>query len=284
MSQELDKSQLARNFIRKLRGESTSRSRLKIMLDTLAAEKDCDVLEIRDQTELTCAIVVQSSVQKLAFEHWGETLAFDRTHGTNTTLERSLVATTLTDRGFPVLDVMSLNEKAVTLRKCFDFFKTTNRPWTKIKSLVIDNIMLSGDFLRNVSRSHRVAVSVSRHHVQKKNFCKPVQAEADQDAIQFLFAKILYSNTYFAYFRAFKAFCSFCDAGHKSVRQYFDKNCKVFSAGNTTTNRIESNWHLIKQLLGMKTAIDQAVRGVLMRQANVASHFLYILHRHNSRC
>eukprot|EP00644_Phytophthora_capsici_P001730 jgi/Phyca11/82701/gw1.14.826.1 len=49
---------------------------------------------------------------------------------------------------------------------------------------------------------------------------------------------------------------------------------KVFSAGNTTTNRSESDWHLLKQLLGKKTAVDQAVASVLRHQVNIARQCL----------
>ncbi|ETM46222.1 hypothetical protein L914_08837 [Phytophthora nicotianae] len=124
MSEELGRtitSQVARKFIRKLQGGSAAQSRLKLLLDSLAAEEDCEAMVIHDQMGVTCAIVVQSATQKLAFKNWGETLAMDWTHGTNNVgyhLGR-LVATMPTGRGFPVLDFMSLNEKAVTLENFF---------------------------------------------------------------------------------------------------------------------------------------------------------------------
>ncbi|KAF1788596.1 hypothetical protein GQ600_18047 [Phytophthora cactorum] len=62
---------------------STAQSRLKLLLDTLAAEDDCDVMVFHDQMGVTCGIVVQTATQKLAFKQWGETLAMDWTHGTN---------------------------------------------------------------------------------------------------------------------------------------------------------------------------------------------------------
>ncbi|RLN91438.1 hypothetical protein BBJ28_00021791 [Nothophytophthora sp. Chile5] len=63
---------------------------------------------------------------------------------------------------------------------------------------------------------------------------------------------------------------------HADVLAYFEKtwkDCndmwsyflrgKYFSAGSTTTNPIESNWYLLKQLLGKKTSIDKTVTGLL---------------------
>ncbi|KAG6958540.1 hypothetical protein JG687_00009326 [Phytophthora cactorum] len=38
---------------------------------------------MQDQFDVTCGIVIQTSVQKLCFEHWGQTLAMDWTHSTN---------------------------------------------------------------------------------------------------------------------------------------------------------------------------------------------------------
>ncbi|KAE8996816.1 hypothetical protein PR001_g19746 [Phytophthora rubi] len=117
-------SQPARNFIRELQGEGMAQARLKVLLDTLAAEDGCEVMIIRDQMDVTYAIVVPSAVQKVVFEQWGESLTLDFTHGTNNVGYHlgSCVATTPTGRGFPILDFMSLNEKAVALESIFECF------------------------------------------------------------------------------------------------------------------------------------------------------------------
>ncbi|KAG6945499.1 hypothetical protein JG688_00016524 [Phytophthora aleatoria] len=93
---------------------------------------------IHDQLGVTCGIVVQTATQKLAFKQWGEMLALDWTHGTNNVDYHlgSLVATTPTGRGYLVLDFMSLNEKAVTFEKIFEFFKSKNTSWMKIRTFV----------------------------------------------------------------------------------------------------------------------------------------------------
>ncbi|EGZ12159.1 hypothetical protein PHYSODRAFT_376506, partial [Phytophthora sojae] len=38
---------------------------------------------------------------------------------------------------------------------------------------------------------------------------------------------------------------------------------KFFSAGNTTTNRIESNWNQVKLLLGKRPRLDATISGLL---------------------
>lgn len=46
-----------------------------------------------------------------------------------------------------------------------------------------------------------------------------------------------------------------------------------FSAGNTTTNRIESSWNQFKQLLGKKSSLDKCVRVLLQHQVCVLRQF-----------
>jgi hypothetical protein len=65
---------------------------------------------------------------------------------------------------------------------------------------------------------------------------------------------------------------------------YFEKNwipCKdhwsnvgrasAFSCGNTTTNRVESNWTQIKATIGDKTGIDKCVSALIQHQIAVYS-------------
>ncbi|KAF1788308.1 hypothetical protein GQ600_1470 [Phytophthora cactorum] len=53
------------------------------MLDTLADFDNHEVLVLRDQNDVTSGVVIKTSIQKLAFERWGETLCMDWTYGTN---------------------------------------------------------------------------------------------------------------------------------------------------------------------------------------------------------
>jgi len=72
--------------------------------------------------------------------------------------------------------------------------------------------------------------------------------------------------------------CSFCPA----ILAYFDKNwlsCRemwsnyarntTFTAGNTTTNRVEANWNLLKMSMSKRTRIDKAVAGLLNHQISI---------------
>jgi hypothetical protein len=64
-------------------GQDSAEDRLKDMLHALRQLEGSDVLVLQDQMDATCGVVMQTKVQKLMFERWGETLAMDFTHGTN---------------------------------------------------------------------------------------------------------------------------------------------------------------------------------------------------------
>ncbi|KAG3201941.1 hypothetical protein PC128_g3529 [Phytophthora cactorum] len=100
------------------RNNKSSQDRLKMLLDALA----------------------QVEVQKLCFEHWGQTLAMDWAHLTSNLVFHlgSLVATGPSGRGIPVLDFMAVNEKAKTLKVIFEYFKSNNPGWQQVRSFVID--------------------------------------------------------------------------------------------------------------------------------------------------
>ncbi|ETI41304.1 hypothetical protein F443_13454, partial [Phytophthora nicotianae P1569] len=53
------------------------------MLHALRQLDGSDVKVIQDQMDTTCSIIMQTKIQKIMFERWGETLAMDFTHNTN---------------------------------------------------------------------------------------------------------------------------------------------------------------------------------------------------------
>ncbi|RLN55814.1 hypothetical protein BBJ28_00014860 [Nothophytophthora sp. Chile5] len=88
-----------------------------------------------------------------------------------------------------------------------------------------------------------------------------------------------------------KAYCS----QHKrsAIQSYFYKNwhsCRdmwanyargtYFTAGNTTTSRIESNWNQLKMLLDHKTRIDKTIAGLLKHQVTITQQIVSSLRQH----
>ncbi|EGZ21227.1 hypothetical protein PHYSODRAFT_420651, partial [Phytophthora sojae] len=88
------------------------------------------------------------------------------------------------------------------------------------------------------------------------------------------------SSTETGYDSSYGALKQYCEDNKKqALFSYFEKNwdscrdmwanfarSKFFTAGNTTTNRIESNWNQVKILLGHKTRIDKTIAGLVQHQ------------------
>ncbi|OWZ14076.1 hypothetical protein PHMEG_00012498 [Phytophthora megakarya] len=126
--------QQTRNLIRSIRGRDSAEELLKSMLHALRQVDGSDLLAIQDQMNVTTGIVMQTKVQKMMFENWGETLLMGFTHGTNNLSYHlgSLVVTTATGRGFPVVDFISLDQQTATIRTVLEYFKEKNPRWTSI--------------------------------------------------------------------------------------------------------------------------------------------------------
>ncbi|KAG2809407.1 hypothetical protein PC111_g16061 [Phytophthora cactorum] len=159
--------QQTKNLLKRIGNNKSSQDRLKMLLDALAQVEGNEVMLKQDQFDVTCGIVIQTSAQKLCFEHWGQTLAMDWTHSTNNLgfhlgnlsnnmfnymmfytnanmfftfsfCPGSLVATGPSGRGIPVFDFMAVNEKAKKLKVIFEYFKSNNPGWQQVRSFVID--------------------------------------------------------------------------------------------------------------------------------------------------
>ncbi|POM79151.1 Hypothetical protein PHPALM_3244 [Phytophthora palmivora] len=61
------------------------------------------------------------------------------------------------------------------------------------------------------------------------------------------------------------------------------RRASYFSAGNTTTSRIELNWSLLKRLLGTTTSVDTMVASLLRHQVTVIDQVVVEIQRHGLR-
>ncbi|OWY96479.1 hypothetical protein PHMEG_00033244 [Phytophthora megakarya] len=112
----------------------------------------------------------------------------------------------------------------------------------------------------------------------------------------------MYSTTREAFDRArdsLEKFCkgdcpSICNKPCPEIFTYFQDNWEscsdmwanhgrgnYFTAGNTTTNRIETSWNQLKRLLGRK--IDRTIAGLLHNQVNIAHHLLTSLSKFSTQ-
>ncbi|POM65557.1 Hypothetical protein PHPALM_18705 [Phytophthora palmivora] len=313
--------QQTRNLLRSIAGQDSGEDHMKNMLHALRQLDGSDVLVIQDQFDVTCGVVMQTKVQKMMFERWGETLVMDFTHGTNNlgyhlgasssnlfykaTLSAtlptiatllntsffcpfvgSLVVTSCTGRGFPVVDFICLNEQATTISTILEYFKEKNPLWENVVSVVIDKDFTEWKVLEECFPEAKIllcqfhAISYWKKVMKRSIYGIKI---AQGEELLGLMIKLLYSSTQDAYDTHYR---NLKDSCHRNKKQaffaYFDKNwnsCnemwsnfargKYFTAGNTTTNRIESNWNQLKMLLGLKTRIDQTIAGLLQHQMTI---------------
>lgn len=153
------------------------------------------------------------------------------------------------------------------MKKIFGYCKEINPTWPKVSYFVIDKHFVKWGVMEACFPSADVLLC-QFHAIMywKRLVCSRLKLKLeDQDKAQCLFATMMYRNQCEQFDQAYKEFCSFCENGHSGVRLNFDKNWKGYRkmwsnylrnkvpfAGNTTTNRIESNWNLLKQLLEKK--------------------------------
>ncbi|OWZ05074.1 hypothetical protein PHMEG_00022904 [Phytophthora megakarya] len=227
------------------------------------------------------------------FGRWGETLAMDFTHGTNNLGYNlgSLVVTTYTGRGFPVVDLICLNELAKMNSTILEYFKEKNLRWDQVVSVVIDRDFTEWKVLEESFPNAKIllcqfhAISYWKKVMKRSIYGVKI---AQSEELLALMMKMLYSSTQDAYDTSYKNLKTYCQSNKKlAFFAYFDKNwntCnemwsnfargKHFTAGNTTTNRIESNWNQLKMLLGRKTRIDQTIAGLLQHQMTITQQIV----------
>ncbi|KAF1328639.1 hypothetical protein FI667_g6596, partial [Globisporangium splendens] len=299
VSENLVHPQQVRNLLRRMHGGATAEDRFKTMIESFVRSDGNEILLVQDQMDITCAVVMQTAAQKQVFEHWGQSLSMDWTHGTNN-LGYHLVATSATGRGVPVLDFIALNETADIMRQILEFFKAKNGGWRQVKSFVIDKDFVEWRVLEE--RFPGAKVLLCQFHTLtywKKLLQKPKYnlKVKQRDDIEEVITQMIYSTTESAFVRSCIGLTKYCSAQKcEDVLNYFNKNWKscysmwsnfarsaYFSAGNTTTNRVESNWNQLKMLLGKNTTLDNTIAGVLAHQVTVLRQVGTALRRHQIR-
>ncbi|KAF1320973.1 hypothetical protein FI667_g1540, partial [Globisporangium splendens] len=291
-------SQQIRNLINSRLGSSNADERVKDMLQGFVERDGNSCLVIQNSWELTCAIVIQSAAQKEIFRRWGDNLLLDWTHNTNNVgyYLGSLVVTVATGRGVPVFDFLCLDQRKGTIEVVMGHFKKLNPTWERIESVVIDKDFAEWSALAKVFPAAKVllcqfhALKYIRTILASRKYSIKV---ADRGELEELFRGMVYASSEDFYALKKGHFCSRAEAVSKSFREYFDKNwdsCsdmwsnygrgRYFTAGNTTTNRIEANWNQFKQLLGKKTSIDKCLKTIFKHQACVLREFVSAISFH----
>lgn len=66
-----------------MHGRHSAETRLKDILHAFVQVEGNEAMFMQDQMDITCGIVLQSSIQKRCFDEWGDCVVMDWTHGTN---------------------------------------------------------------------------------------------------------------------------------------------------------------------------------------------------------
>ncbi|ETO68365.1 hypothetical protein F444_14778, partial [Phytophthora nicotianae P1976] len=278
--------QQTRNLIRSIMGQDSAQDRMKDLLHALRQLDGSDVLVIQDQLDITCGVIMQTKVQKMMFDRWGENLTMDFTHSTN-------------NLGYHLGEYA----KATILIEVWSSLRVRaeekNPEWKDVKSVVIDKDFLEWQVLEQTFPNAQIvlcqfhAITYWKKVVKRKEFRLRV---ADREDLLDLMTKLLYCRTQDAYQSGYYALKENCRAARKSAFfAYFKKNwhsCRImwsnytrgkhFTVGNTTTNRIESNWKYLKMLLGLKTRIDKTLAGLLQHQMIIMRQIVSAIEKQHS--
>ncbi|ETN18579.1 hypothetical protein, variant 2 [Phytophthora nicotianae INRA-310] len=284
--------QQIRNLINSRLGGVGTEDRVKAVITEFVQSSANHCLLIQDEWGLTIGIVLQNAAQKEIFKRWGENLVLDWTHNTNNIgfYLGSLVVTVANGRGISAVDFLCMNQQKETLQAVLRYFKKQNPSWTGVESLTIDkdftemaalqvefpdaNIFLCQfhvlRYIRRMLGTRAYFVSFVKRAEVEDLFRSLLYASSRQRYLtrKLVFEKRVHeiSPGFLEYFRRCWDTCSERWSNYGRRRR--------FSAGNTTTNRIESSWNQFKQLLGKKSSIDKCLQVVVQQQSCVLRDFL----------
>ncbi|ETP38984.1 hypothetical protein, variant [Phytophthora nicotianae P10297] len=189
-------TQQTRNILQEVLG-STTVERTRVLLDTFVEEDNNDVLRVQDQMGITCVIAMQTSLQKKCFEQWGDSLVMDWTHGTNNLGYHlgSLVVTSATGRGIPIIDFLALDQKFATMKYIVEFFKRHNPSWKSIRTIVIDKDFVEWRVLEKAFPHAKVLLCQFHALTYWRKVCRRPKFNlkmVQQDTMEAAFAKLIY--------------------------------------------------------------------------------------------
>lgn len=110
-------------------------------------------------------------------------------------------------------------------------------------------------YIRHVVSTSKLQTGFEAQVALENKFCNMMRAPYDESFIKHQDALAYYAEKSASKILAYviKTWLSCAGMWSSSWRNAY------FTAGNTTTNRIESNWSQLKAVLGKKTSIDNCV-------------------------
>ena len=185
---------------------------------------------------------------------------------------------------------LSMHQSKEMLRVILEFFCSKNNPaWQNVESVVIDKDFVEWAVLQEVLP--KAAVLLCQFHTLKwwKGLLskrKHDVKEPDQVVLERYIREMVYANTQDVYLDAYASFIPLLKKANKELAAAFDRNwhsCREmwsvfgrsrhFTAGNSTTNRIEA-WLQLKYILGRRVRIDRTLKAILKHDSSVLRDFL----------
>ena len=179
-------------------------------------------------------------------------------------------------KGLCVGSMLVLNQRKETILSCIQHFKESVGE-NVTETIVIDKDFTEWSVLEEVYANAKVLLC--QWHavcaVEKKLADKKLLLSADnQLLLKQLFEQALNATTEKDFKAAWNRLEQKSNSLNRKVTRYLRKNwhtCKdmwssvgrkkFFTAGNTTTNRLEAIWHQLKLMLGITSSLDRCIIG-----------------------
>ncbi|OWZ22977.1 LOW QUALITY PROTEIN: hypothetical protein PHMEG_0002217 [Phytophthora megakarya] len=231
------------------------------------------VLIVQDQVDIICNIANQTVITKTCFLEWGDALGMDRAHGTNNrghNLNKQPSCYIRHWKSVPVI-LLALDQKTGTRELTVNVFKHKNLSWGSIQTVVVDNDSVESRALEKVFVDAKIALC--QFHALTSRGRKP----------KYKLSMVQRDATEASGLDAFK--CA-CEEACPKLLEYFTANrkpcvsMKYFTAGNTTTDRIESNLNQGKLILGMRPKLNATISGLLAHQSTIIRQLIRTPRKH----
>lgn len=187
-----------------------------------------------------------------------------------------------TGRGISVVDFLCINEQKETLEAVVAFFKKKNPTWEHVLAFITDKDFTDLSALKSLfPRAVQLlcqfhAIEAVRRAVRKSDL-----NEEQREKVEKMFRGLVHAHHARTFDQLKDELVDFLTPKHAAMARYFERNwfhiylmwsnvgrTKRFSAGNNTTNRVESHWKHYKDIKGKQTGMDHCIAALLQYQAS----------------
>ncbi|POM74465.1 Hypothetical protein PHPALM_8582 [Phytophthora palmivora] len=205
-------------------------------------------------TNVTVLIEPLRTNRQEAYPRWGDSLILDWTYNVNIlgVLLGEFMVTASNGKGVSVCEMLVRNQLHDTIRTCIEFFlRAMGENITE--SITIDKDFTEWRILEALYQLAKVVLcqfhaiiavrrkmADSKYHIDSSN----------RDEIELAWRSAIFARNRFE--------CRDMWATHLHT--------KTYTAGNTTSNRLEATWGQMKKLINLNMTLDHCVNGILLYQ------------------